>query len=151
MKGSWDGTWEPKGRNHWKFSLGDPKSAFWTQTAVLASSSHPNEPLEVFLGPFSKPENVIFAPGDRPYNPTLLHKDSHQKCILREPYSRNPRGHTPIFIDFLLTYSSRKNPTPARSSRLRRSGQGLVWAVMVWVWVWVWEVKVWSTEFGLGR
>ena len=115
--------------------------------------------------PLSKPENVPFAPCDQAIQSQLSLQVYHQKCILREPYAVNPRRHPPIFIDFLLTYSSRKNPTPARSGLSGRSGSGLgghglglglggqglvqaVWVLAVKVWVlavkvWVLAVKVW--------
>ena len=85
-----------------------------------------------FWGHFQNRENVLPAPGDQLYNTRISHKDSHQKCILREPYAVNPRA-PPIFIDFLPTNSSRQNPTPAdiwvvrqvRSGRSGLGGQGL--------------------------
>ena len=46
--------------------------------------------------PLSKPENVIFARATKPYNPRISLQVYHQKCILRGPYSQNPRRHPPF-------------------------------------------------------
>ena len=84
VKGSWDGTLEPKGRDPRKFSLGGPKSAFWFKMAFPDKSLDRNTLLELFSAPVSKHENVVSAPGSRLYNTRLSLKDSHQKCISSE-------------------------------------------------------------------
>ena len=65
VKGSWDGTLEPKGRDPRKFSLGGPKSAFWFKMAFPDQSLDRNTLLELFSAPVSKHEKCLFAPGSR--------------------------------------------------------------------------------------
>ena len=84
VKGSWDGTLEPKGRDPRKFGLGDPKSAFWFKMAFPAQTLDRNTLLELFSAPVSKHENIASAPAARLYNASFFLKDSHQKCILSE-------------------------------------------------------------------
>jgi len=85
VKGSWDGTLEPKGRDPRKFSLGGPKSAFWFKKAFPDKSLDRNTLLELFSAPVSKHEKCLFAPGSRLYNSRFFLKDSHQKSILSKP------------------------------------------------------------------
>ena len=59
VKGSWDGTLEPKGRDPRKFSLGGPKSAFWLKMAFPDKSLDRNTLLELFSAPVSKHEKTI--------------------------------------------------------------------------------------------
>ena len=74
--------------------------------------------------PLSKPENVIFAPGDHLYNPRFSIGFHHQKLVLRGPYGPNPRAAPPNFIDFLPTTAhARILPLPI-SGWSGRSGQG---------------------------
>ena len=68
VKGSWDGTLEPKGRDPRKSSLGSPKSAFWFKMAFPDKFQVKNTTLGGDSIPVSKPENVVIAPGSRPYN-----------------------------------------------------------------------------------
>ena len=107
VKGSWDGTLEPKGRDPRKFSLGGLKSAFWFKMAFPDKFQVKNTTLELFSAPVSKNEKCLFAPGSRLYNSRFFLKDSHQKSIFSKPYTVNPRGHPPNFMDFLPTNSSR--------------------------------------------
>ena len=83
VKGSWDGTLEPKGRDPRKFSLGDPKSAFWFKMAFPDESLDRNTTLGGDSIPVSKHENIASAPGSQAIQSPLSLKDSHQKCILR--------------------------------------------------------------------
>ena len=85
MKGSWDGTLEPKGRDPRKSSLGSPKSAFWFKMAFPDKFQVKNTTLELFSAPVSKMEKCSFAPGSRLYNASFFLKDSHQKCNLSKP------------------------------------------------------------------
>ena len=81
------------------------------------------------FGHVSKMENVLFAPGDHLYNYRFSIGVYYQKCNLKEPYAPNPRGDPPIFIDFLLTNSSRKKRSPFHNRGGEGVGGGLVWAV----------------------
>ena len=119
----------PKGRNPRKFQPGAPKSAFWAQTALLPQICFFFQRDFDEKWPLSKPENVLFAPGDQAIQSPLSLQVYHQKCILSGPYGRNPRGDPPIFVDFLLTNSSRMKHYPCevitvRQVRSGRSGSG---------------------------
>ena len=84
VKGSWDGTLEPKGRDPRKFSVGGPKSAFWFKMAFPDKSLDRNTLLELFSAPVSKQEKCVFTAAARLYNSRFFFKDSHQKCIFSE-------------------------------------------------------------------
>ena len=85
VKGSWDGTWEPKGRDPRKFSLGAPKSAFWFKIAFPDKSLDRNTLLELFSAPVSKHEKCSFAPGSKAIQCQLSLQVSHQNSILSKP------------------------------------------------------------------
>ena len=85
VKGSWDGTLEPKGRDPRKSSLGSPKSAFWFKMAFPDKFQVKNTTLELFSAPVSKHEKWTFTAAARLYNTRLFLKDSHQKSILSKP------------------------------------------------------------------
>ena len=84
VKGSWDGTLEPKGRDPRKFSLGGSKSAFWFKMAFPDKSLDRNTTLGGDSIPVSKNENVVSAPGIQAIQSPLSLGVSHQKCILSE-------------------------------------------------------------------
>ena len=77
--------------------------------ALLAPFDFNFVPLELFLEPLSKLENVSFSPGDPPYN-----THSHSGVLIKSALSRNPRAvlrvATPLFpsISFLLIPQSRR-------------------------------------------
>ena len=85
VKGSWDGTLEPKGRDPRKFSLGGPKSAFWFKMAFPDKFQVKNTTLGGDSIPVSKHEKCLFAPGSQAIQSPLSLQVSHQKCNLSKP------------------------------------------------------------------
>ena len=87
VAGSWNGSWklerdlewepgwdlELKARNPRKFRLGAPKSVFLAQTAVLPPNPLAPQRILMDLCPVAKPENAVFAPGDRLHNNCFFH------------------------------------------------------------------------------
>ena len=84
VKGSWDGTLEPKGRDPRKSSLGSPKSAFWFKMAFPDKFQVKNTTLGWDSIPVSKHEKCVFAPGSKAIQCQLSLQVSHQKCIFSE-------------------------------------------------------------------
>ena len=106
----------PPGRP--KIRILGPKCGFSFKTVVFCKRN-----LMKFR-PLSKSENVLFAPGDRLYNPRFFVRFHHQKLVLRGPYGRNPHHRPPNFIDFRPTTAhARILPLPI-SGWSGRSGQG---------------------------
>ena len=100
-----------KPRNPREFQPGAQKSALWAKMALLTIFAYENGPLGAFLEPLSKLENVVFAPGDRPYN-----TNSQSRILTKSPLSADPMAGihvgTPPFssISFLLTAHARNAP-----------------------------------------
>ena len=63
--GAGSGTWSSNPRNVENYSLDPPKSDFGSKMAFRLRFTIEIVLLGPFLEPLSKPENVIFAPGDR--------------------------------------------------------------------------------------
>ena len=84
VKGSWDGTLEPKGRDPRKFSLGGPKSAFWFKMAFPDKFQIKNTTLGWDFIPVSKNENVVFPRDDQAIQSQVSLPVSHQKSIVSE-------------------------------------------------------------------
>ena len=80
-----------------KIRILDPNGGFTSTMLVFQKDFDEKWPL-------SKLENWTFPRGDRAIQSPLSLQVYHQKCILREPYSRNLRGDPPFSsISFLLT------------------------------------------------
>ena len=69
----WELEWELvlKPRNPREFQPGAQKSALWAKMALLSIFVNENGPLEPFLEPLSKLENVLFARGGPLYDPVF--------------------------------------------------------------------------------
>ena len=121
--------------------------------ALLSIFAYENGPLVAFLEPLSKLENVVFAPGDRPYNTHY-----YWGFLTKSALSADPTAVIHVTTPHFRRFRSYEQLTQEHYPCNGRNGQaievvagGLVWAVKVWVWavkvevrveVWVWAVKV---------